>query len=79
MTNHNYWIGVVSRLHVEIGVKGRFVQLAPMKKSLRVFIMVVALSVGATIANAQQVPDPRVADIIVQLASTAARADDSEN
>jgi hypothetical protein len=37
MTNHNYWIGVVSRSHVEIGVKGRFVQLnhgnkAPLQK-----------------------------------------------
>jgi hypothetical protein len=33
MTNHNYWIGVVSRSHVEIGVKGRFVQLNHGKKA----------------------------------------------
>lgn len=35
-----------------------------MKKSLRVLLMVVALPVGATIANAQQIPDPRVADLV---------------
>jgi polar amino acid transport system substrate-binding protein len=35
-----------------------------MKKSLRVSLMLVALLVGATIANAQQVPDPRVADLV---------------
>jgi hypothetical protein len=32
MTTHNYWIGVVSRSHVEIGVKGHFVQLNHGKK-----------------------------------------------
>jgi polar amino acid transport system substrate-binding protein len=35
-----------------------------MKKSLRVTLMMVALLIGATIANAQQVPDPRVADLV---------------
>ena len=35
-----------------------------MKKSLRLFVVVVSLAVGATIANAQQVPDPRVADLV---------------
>jgi hypothetical protein len=33
MTNHNYWIGVVSRSHVEIGIKGRCVQLNHGKKA----------------------------------------------
>jgi hypothetical protein len=32
MTNHNHWIGVVSRSHVEIGVKGGFIQLNHGKK-----------------------------------------------
>ena len=37
MTNRNYWIGVVSRSHVRIGVKGGFIQLshgknAPLQK-----------------------------------------------
>ena len=35
-----------------------------MKESLRVPLMMVALLIGATIANAQQVPDPRVADLV---------------
>jgi hypothetical protein len=30
---HNYWIGVVSRSHVQIGVKGGFVQLNHGKKA----------------------------------------------
>ena len=33
-------------------------------KSFRVLVMVVALSSGTTIANARQVPDPRVADLV---------------
>ena len=28
MTLRNHWIGVVSRSHVEIGVKGSFIQLS---------------------------------------------------
>ena len=32
MTNRNHWIGVVSRSHVEIGVKGGFIQLNHGKK-----------------------------------------------
>ena len=37
MSNHNYWIGVVSRAHVQIGVQGGFIQLnhgkrAPLQK-----------------------------------------------
>jgi hypothetical protein len=32
MTKHNHWIGVVSRSHVEIGVKGGFIQLNHGKK-----------------------------------------------
>jgi polar amino acid transport system substrate-binding protein len=35
-----------------------------MKKSLRFLLMMLALPVSATIANAQQVPDPRVADLV---------------
>jgi polar amino acid transport system substrate-binding protein len=35
-----------------------------MKKRLRASLMLVALLVGGTIANAQQVPDPRVADLV---------------
>ena len=35
-----------------------------MKKSFRFLLMMAALLVGATIANAQQVPDPRVADLV---------------
>ncbi|OAI51406.1 hypothetical protein AYO46_08170 [Betaproteobacteria bacterium SCGC AG-212-J23] len=35
-----------------------------MKKSLRFLLTMVALLAGATIANAQQVPDPRVADLV---------------
>ena len=35
-----------------------------MKKSLWVPLMMVALLIGATIANAQPVPDPRVADLV---------------
>ena len=33
MTAHNHWIGVVSRSHVEIGVKGGFIQLNHGKKA----------------------------------------------
>ena len=33
MTNRNYWIGVVSRSHVRIGVKGGFIQLSHGKKA----------------------------------------------
>src|SRR5438876_9600253 len=33
MTNRNYWIGVVSRSHVRIGVKGGFIQLNHGKKA----------------------------------------------
>jgi hypothetical protein len=33
MTDRNYWIGVVSRSHVRIGVKGGFVQLGHGKKA----------------------------------------------
>ncbi len=37
MSNHNYWIGVVSRAHMQIGVQGGFIQLnhgkrAPLQK-----------------------------------------------
>lgn len=35
-----------------------------MKKSFRVLAMLVALPIGVTIANAQQIPDPRVADLV---------------
>src|SRR6266702_2417252 len=35
-----------------------------MKKSFRFLLMMVALLIGATIANAQQVPDLRVADLV---------------
>jgi len=35
-----------------------------MKKSFRFLLMMAALLVGATIANAQQIPDPRVADLV---------------
>jgi len=35
-----------------------------MEKSFRFLLMMVALLAGATIANAQQVPDPRVADLV---------------
>ena len=35
-----------------------------MKESLRVPLMMVALPIGAPIANAQQVPDPRLADLV---------------
>jgi polar amino acid transport system substrate-binding protein len=35
-----------------------------MKKSLRFLLVMVALPAWATIANAQQVPDPRVADLV---------------
>src|SRR5258708_25349677 len=35
-----------------------------MKKSLRFLLMMVVPLVGVTIANAQQVPDPRVADLV---------------
>lgn len=35
-----------------------------MKRSLRVPLIAVTLLAGATIANAQQVPDPRVADLV---------------
>jgi hypothetical protein len=33
MTSRNYWIGVVSREHVQIGVKGGFIQLNHGKKA----------------------------------------------
>ena len=33
MTSHNHWIGVVSRAHVEIGVRGGFIQLNHGKKA----------------------------------------------
>ena len=33
MPARNYWIGVVSRDHVKIGVKGRFIQLSHGKKA----------------------------------------------
>jgi hypothetical protein len=33
MTTRNYWIGVVSREHVQVGVKGGFVQLNYGKKA----------------------------------------------
>ncbi len=33
MTSRNYWIGVVSRSHVQIGVKGGFIQLNHGKKA----------------------------------------------
>ncbi len=33
MTSHNYWIGVVSHAHVQIGVKGGFIQLNHGKKA----------------------------------------------
>ena len=33
MTERNYWIGVVSRSHVQIGVKGGFIQLGHGKKA----------------------------------------------
>src|SRR5437868_4803180 len=33
MTNRNYWIGVVSRSYVRIGVKGGFIQLSHGKKA----------------------------------------------
>lgn len=33
MTSHNYWIGVVSRGHAQIGVKGGFIQLNHGKKA----------------------------------------------
>ena len=35
-----------------------------MKKALLVFVIVLVLSIGPAIANAQQVPDPRVADVV---------------
>jgi len=35
-----------------------------MKKSFRFLLMMAALLVGSTIANAQQIPDPRVADLV---------------
>ena len=35
-----------------------------MKKSLRVPLLILAMMIVATIANAQQVPDPRVADLV---------------
>jgi polar amino acid transport system substrate-binding protein len=35
-----------------------------MKRSLRVLLMTVALPVGTTIVSAQQVPDPRIADLV---------------
>jgi polar amino acid transport system substrate-binding protein len=35
-----------------------------MKKNFRVLAMVITLSLGANMANAQQVPDPRVADLV---------------
>ena len=35
-----------------------------MRSSLRVLLATVALLVGAPIANAQQAPDPRVADLV---------------
>ena len=35
-----------------------------MKRSLRVLLVTVALLVGATIASVQQIPDPRVADLV---------------
>ena len=33
MTKSNYWIGVVSRAHVQLGVKGGFIQLNHGKKA----------------------------------------------
>ena len=33
MTSRNYWIGVVSRAHVQIGLKGGFIQLNHGKKA----------------------------------------------
>ena len=33
MTPNNYWIGVVSRAHVQLGVKGGFIQLNHGKKA----------------------------------------------
>ena len=33
MTEQNYWIGVVSRSHVQIGVKGGFIQLGHGKRA----------------------------------------------
>jgi predicted RNA-binding protein len=33
MTNRNHWLGVVSRSHVQIGVKGGFIQLNHGKKA----------------------------------------------
>lgn len=33
MTTRNYWIGVVSREHVQVGVKGGFIQLNHGKKA----------------------------------------------
>jgi hypothetical protein len=33
MRNRNYWIGVVSRSHVQVGVKGGFIQLNHGKKA----------------------------------------------
>jgi hypothetical protein len=33
MRSHNYWIGVVSRTHVQTGVKGGFIQLNHGKKA----------------------------------------------
>ena len=33
MSDHTYWIGVVSRSHVQIGVKGGFIQLNHGKKA----------------------------------------------
>lgn len=33
MTDRNYWLGVVSRSHVQIGVKGGFIQLGHGKKA----------------------------------------------
>lgn len=33
MSSHNYWIGVVSRSHVQIGVAGGFIQLGHGKKA----------------------------------------------
>src|ERR1043165_2563138 len=47
-----------------LGIRIQLTERSAVKMSLRFLFMMVALPVGATLANAQQVPDPRVADFV---------------